>query len=301
MNLLVTGAWKCDQNQIAQLEQLGHKVVFMQFESDALPVEPQWVEGVVCNGLFLHHDIAQFSNLRHIQLTSAGFDRVPMEQIRQRQIPIFNARGVYGIPMAEFALSGVLQLYKHSRYFTENQRAHSWNKRRDLLELWGRTVCIVGCGNIGQECAKRFAAFGCRVIGVDVWEGQAPCIEKVYPVSGLQEVLPQSQIVVLTLPLTEQTRHLFDEKIIASMAPGAVLVNIARGGVVDTAALIAGLKTHLGGAVLDVLEEEPLGAESPLWDMENVILTPHNSFVGDGNTGRLNQVILENLKNASCV
>ena len=301
MNLLVTGAWKESQNPIAQLEQMGHEVVFMQFESDALPVEPQWVEGVVCNGLFLHHDIAQFSNLRHIQLTSAGFDRVPMAEVNRRGIAIFNARGVYSIPMAEFAVGGVLQLYKQSRYFTENQKCHGWNKRRDLLELWSKQVCIVGCGNIGQECAKRFGAFGCRVIGVDVFEGEVPHIEKLYHISRLQEALRESAVVVLTLPLTEQTHHLFSEKTLAAMAPGSILVNIARGGVVDTTALIAALKTHLGGAVLDVVEEEPLGAESPLWDMDNVILTPHNSFVGDGNGCRLNQVILENLKNASCV
>ncbi len=297
MNILVTGAWRCTQEQIDEIRALGHEVIFMQNESDALPVEPEWVEGMVCNGLFLHHDINLFSNLQFIQLTSAGFDRVPMEEVNRRGIKICNARGVYGIPMAEFAVAGVLQLYKQSRFFYENQKKREWNKNRNLLELWGRQVTIVGCGNIGQECAKRFSAFDCRIVGVDIFEAELPHIASMVHISRLQEVLPQSDVVVLTLPLTEQTRHLFDEKVISAMKPGAVIVNIARGGVVDTDALAAGLQTHLGGAVLDVFEEEPLQADSPLWEMDNVLISPHNSFVGDHNGQRLARVILDNLQN----
>lgn len=297
MNLLVTGAWRCTKEQLDQLRQKGHTVEFMQNESDPLPVDPQWVEGLVCNGLFLHHSIDLFTRLRFIQLTSAGFDRVPMAEVERRGIKICNARGVYGIPMAEFAVAGVLQLYKQSRFFAENQKAHGWNKHRGLLELWGRQVTVVGCGNIGQECAKRFAAFDCRVVGVDIFEAQLPNIEKMYHISRLQEVLPQSDVVVLTLPLTEQTRHLFNKEAFDGMKKGAILVNIARGGVVDTQALVSALDSHLGGAVLDVFEQEPLAPESPLWDMENVLVTPHNSFVGDHNSQRLAAVILNNLEN----
>lgn len=297
MNILVTGAWKCTQAQLDEIRALGHSVIFMQNESDALPVEPEWVEGMVCNGLFLHHDINLFSNLQFIQLTSAGFDRVPMEEVNRRGIKICNARGVYGIPMAEFAVAGVLQLYKQSRFFYENQKKREWNKNRNLLELWGRQVTIVGCGNIGQECAKRFSAFDCRIVGVDIFEAELPHFASMVHISRLQEVLPQSDVVVLTLPLTEQTRRLFDENVISAMKPGAVIVNIARGGVVDTQALIKGLQTHLGGAVLDVFEEEPLQADSPLWEMDNVLISPHNSFVGDRNSQRLARVILENLQN----
>ena len=296
MNILVTGAWKCTEEDLNTIAAMGHQVVFMQQEREALPVEPAWVEGMICNGLFLHHDMGLFPNLRFIQLTSAGFDRVPMDEVNRRGIRICNARGVYGIPMAEFAVSGVLQLYKQSRYFTENQKSHGWNKHRDLAELWGKQVAIVGCGNIGQECAKRFAAFDCRVVGVDIFEGELPNISKIYHISRLPEVLPNSDVVVLTLPLTEQTKHLFGTDTFAAMKQGAVIVNIARGGVVDTQALIHALQTRLGGAVLDVFEEEPLNPENPLWDMDNTIVTPHNSFVGEGNSQRLADVILSNLK-----
>ena len=120
-------------------------------------------------------------------------------------------------------------------------------------------------------------------------------MEKMYHISRLREVLPHSDVVVLTLPLTEQTHHLFSKDAFGMMKPGAILVNIARGGVVDIAALVEALDSHLGGAVLDVFEEEPLNENSPLWDRENVIATPHNSFVGDGNQSRLASVIFKNL------
>lgn len=297
MNILVTGAWKCTQEQLDEIRALGHKIIFMQNESDALPVEPEWVEGMVCNGLFLHHDINLFSNLQFIQLTSAGFDRVPMDYIREKGIAIRNARGVYSAPMAEYALGGVLQLYKQFSFFRDNQKQHRWEKHRGLLELTGKQVCIVGCGSVGSECAKRFQAFGCSVAGIATGSRTQPYFDAVKPLDALDEVLAEADIVVLTLPLTEKTRHLFDAARFGRMKPGAVLVNIARGAVVDTEALVQALRAgRLGGAVLDVFEEEPLGEDSPLWDMEHVIITPHNSFVGDNVQQRLTDLIIEGLR-----
>jgi phosphoglycerate dehydrogenase-like enzyme len=198
--------------------------------------------------------------------------------------------------MAEFALSGVLQLYKRSRYFAENQRLRRWEKHRGLLELAGKTVCILGCGSVGTECAKRFRAFDCWVVGVARSSRENPDYDEILPMEMLDTVLSRSDVIVLTLPLTEDTRHLMDRSRFAAMKPDSILVNIARGAVVDTDALISALEGHLGGAVLDVFEEEPLQENSPLWDMDHVVLTPHNSFVGEGNSDRLAGCILENLE-----
>lgn len=296
MNLLITGAWNASLRQLKKLEAMGHEVVLHQYEQDALPVDPDTVDGVICNGLFLHHPIEIFSSLKYIQLTSAGFDRVPMEYIRKKGICICNARGVYSIPMAEFALSGVLQLYKQSRFFWKNQEQNRWEKHRQLQELAGKHVCIVGCGSVGTACAKRFQAFDCCVTGIDKIVFENPFFDGMLPMEQLDEQLQTADIVVLCLPLTEETQHLMDGKRLQSMKAGAILVNIARGQIVDTKALISALENRLGGAVLDVFEEEPLPGDSPLWQMENVILTPHNSFVGDGNAERLFRVIMENLE-----
>ena len=296
MKILVTGAWKCTQEQLNEIERRGHTVVFMQNEKEELPCPYEDVEGVICNGLFLYHNIEKFTSLKFIQLTSAGFDRVPMDYVQERGIEIHNARGVYGIPMAEFALSGVLQLYKHSRFFFDNQKKREWKKQRGVLELFGKTVCIVGCGNVGTECAKRFQAFGCRVIGVDLFPRKDEAYEEIHPLLDIEGCLSKADVVILTLPLTEETRYMMNAKRFNAMKAGSVLVNIARGAVVEERALVESLEEKLLGAVLDVFEEEPLPADNPLWQKENVIITPHNSFIGDGNNERLYRVIQENLR-----
>ena len=291
MNLLVTGAWSDGKNCISKLEAMGHSVCFMQFEKDDLPCPYDWVEGVICNGLFLTHPIEKFTNLRYIQLTSAGFDRVDMDYVKAHGIEIHNARGVYSIPMAEFALCGVLQLYKQAAFFRENQKQHLWEKHRGLMELADKTVLIVGCGSVGNECAKRFKAFDCKIIGVDLFPREDSMYSEILPLDKLDEALTQADIVVLTLPLTEQTKHLMNEERFSLLKDGATLVNIARGAIIDTNALLNHID-RLTGAVLDVFEEEPLSTISPLWDKQNIILTPHNSFVSDQCAERLTDFTL---------
>ncbi len=268
----------------------------MQQEKDFLPCNYADVEGVICNGLFLYHDIKKFTSLKFIQLTSAGFDRVPMEEVNRRGIKIFNARGVYSVPMAEFALTGVLSLYKGFGFFGENQKKKAWVKNRNLIELYSQTVLIVGAGSVGTECAKRFKAMGCKVIGVDLFVREDDNFEIIYPLDKLDFALSKADVVVLTLPLTNETRSLFNANRFAVMKEGSVIVNIARGAVVDETALINALKQgKLLGACLDVFENEPLPPDSLLWDLQNVIITPHNSFVGNKNSQRLIEVIIENL------
>ena len=296
MNLLITGAWPDAKSHIEEIKAMGHQVAFLQQEADDLPCDPDWVEGIVCNGLFLHHPIALFPNLRFIQLTSAGFDRVDLDYVQAHNIEIHNARGVYSIPMAEFAVCGVLQLYKQSRFFYENQKAHKWEKHRGLLELYGKTVTILGCGSVGTECAKRFKAFGCRVIGVDIAVREDENYGKIHPLSALDALLPVTDVLILTVPLTNETMYIMNRDRIGLLPQNAVLVNIARGRIVDESALCDALRAHrIGGAVLDVFEEEPLSEANALWTLENVLISPHNSFISDRNGQRLDMLIMEAL------
>lgn len=297
MKFLITGAWQGAREHIPEIEAMGHEVVFLQQEKDALPVEPESVEGIIGNGIFLYHPIEAFTNLRYIQLTAAGFDRVPMDYVNEHGIAVRNARGVYSVPMAEFAAAGVLALYKRTILFHNNQKDHVWCKMRDLPELCGRNAAVFGCGSVGIHCAKRFAAFDMRVRGIDAVPGERPYFEEVLPVEESNQVLSESDVIVCALPLLSDTVHFFDDARFAAVKDGAVFVNISRGPVVDTEALIRALNGgKLSGAVLDVFEEEPLSADSPLWDMENVLVTPHNSFSGEGNARRLANLIFENLK-----
>ena len=298
MKLILTGAVSWSEEQIDELRNLGNEILYIQDER--LPLSEQSVdvaciEGVVCNGLFLYNNIADFKNLKYIQLTSAGYDRVPLDYINEHHIEIHNARDVYSIPMAEFAISGVLQLYKQTRFFYENQRSRVWKKHRNVTELYDKAVCIVGCGSVGTECAKRFKAFGCHVIGVDLYPRADENFEKIFSLEDFETVLNECSVVVLALPLTDKTEHLMNERKLRALKPETILVNIARGAVLDTDALI-NILPNIGGAVLDVFEEEPLSEDSPLWEMENVIITPHNSFVGEGNRRRLQNLILKNIE-----
>lgn len=301
MHLLITGAlWK-DPPFFKKLENLGHVISYVSNECIPLMeqgIDPSRFEGVICNGLFLYTPIEQFSNLRWIQLTSAGYDRMPMDYIHSHKIDIRNACNVYSIPMAEFILCGVLQLYKQSRFFAANQAKHKWEKHRNLLELGGKTVCIVGCGNVGTECAKRFKAMGCRVIGINRHICDDGTYHKIVGLDQLNKMLPYADVIILSIALSSETFHLFKREQFSIMKSDTVFVNISRGEIVDTAALIAALP-YIGGAVLDVFENEPL-TESKLWDMENVIITPHNSFCGEYNALRLQQLILERLKEKPC-
>ena len=168
MNLLLTGCFNYSNEQISVLQSLGCKIHFMQHENGVLPVTPSEVDAVVCNGLFLSHDIDQFSGLKYIQLTSAGFDRVPMEKVSQRGIKIHNARGVYSIPMAEWALFRVLEYYKQGVFFRKEQDGLRWTKHRGLREISGTKLAVVGAGNVGQEVAKRFQSLGVETTGFDI-------------------------------------------------------------------------------------------------------------------------------------
>ena len=297
MNLLITGAWAEASAYFTQIESMGHAVQFMEHEKDLLPCAYEWVEGVVCNGLFLHHSISLFTNLRYIQLTSAGYDRIPMEEINKRGIEFHNARGVYSIPMAEFAVAGVLDLYKSMGRFREQQKMHTWVKNRCLRELYGNRVVIVGCGSVGIECAKRFRAFGCVTVGVDTIVREEEVLDSIVAIDQLDAVLPEADVVVLALPLTEKTRGLFDQKRLSVLNEKCILVNISRGAIIDQKAL----EKWKGAAFLDVFEGEPLAKESPLWEKKNTILTPHNSFVGDGNGRRLGEIIVNHLRKASII
>ncbi len=296
MNLLITGAWGEGSKRIPEIEAMGHNTSFLQFEKEKLPCEYEWVEGIICNGIFLYHNIEKFVNLKYIQLTSAGFDRVPIEYIRSHNIRIHNARGVYSVPMAEFVVWGILDFYKKNKVFIENQNKHIWEKQRNLLELSNKTVCILGCGSVGIECAKRLKAFDTKVLGVDIVNVDVEFFDSFFSFDDIKSAIEISDIVIITLPLTEQTNCLFNDEIFDVMKKNSLLVNISRGGIVDTNSLIKALNNKLSGALIDVFESEPLDNASPLWDLDNIIITPHNSFVGEGNNERLYNVIIKNLK-----
>lgn len=294
--LLLTGCFKYSEEQFEQLRQLGYEISFIQQES--LPLDSSDIDATVCNGLFLSHDISTFSNLRFIQLTSAGYDRVPVDIIKERNIELYNARGVYSTPMAEWALFRVLEHYKQGVFFKKEQDACRWTKHRGLREIAGRKVAVIGAGNVGQEVAKRFLALDAETTGFDIHTNATPFFDKMQLTDNLENAIGEYDIIVVTAPLLPSTKGLISRKVLQNLKENAILVNIARGGLIDEMAMCDVLKEREDVfAALDVFEQEPLPMDSPLWKMDNVALSPHNSFVSDGNNQRMFDVMYHNLKN----
>lgn len=297
MNLLLTGCFSYTESQKEKLASLGYRIHFMQQEKDLLPLAAAEVDATVCNGLFLSHNIEEFSNLKFIQLTSAGFDRVPVDYIKAKGIVLHNARGVYSVPMAEWALYQVLEHYKQGWFFKNEQELHRWTKHRGLRELAGRRVAVVGAGNVGQEVAKRFGALGCHVTGFDIHTNGTPYFDEMALTTSLLERIGAYDVVVITAPLLPSTRGLISYDVMNGMKENATLVNIARGELIDQKSLVTAFTERKDlFAALDVFENEPLEEDSPLWKMENIAISPHNSFASDGNNARMFEVIYKNLK-----
>ena len=227
--------------------------------------------------------------LKWIHSTAAGVAQLMYPELRDSGIVVTNPSGVFSPPMAEHTMGLLLALARNFPDSTRHQdRSHwgqqdIWDKPQHLTELSGQVLLIVGFGSIGRELAKRARAFDMRVWGVTrSGKGDTTHAERIVPTSQLEEALPHADYVVIAAPETTETRHLIGAKQIARMKPGARLINIGRGSLLDEAALILALdKGALAGAALDVASVEPLPPESPLWKAPNLFITPHTSAVSD--------------------
>lgn len=296
MKLLLTGAFKYEESHLDRIRMMGYDLFFVQDERVPLDIDVSSIEVVVCNSLFLYHDIRHFEKLRCIQLTSAGIDRVPLDYIEDRGIVLFNAKDVYSIPMAEWVVLKVLEIYKKSREFHHAQINHQWEKQRELLELTDKIAAIIGFGSVGEEVAKRLKGFGVNTIGVGRRRIESPYLEEYFTIDQIEHVLEKSHIVVLTLPHTNETHHFLNSNRIDKMMDRSILINISRGGVLDESALLKAVKRDkFLGVALDVFEEEPLPTASPLWEQKKVFISPHNSFISDKVKERLFGLIMKNL------
>jgi phosphoglycerate dehydrogenase-like enzyme len=237
---------------------------------------------LVVSTLWRNTMAAAGGRLKFIQSISAGVDWYDKDVLRSHGIRLASAAGVNAAAVAEHAMALILALRRQLHLARDNQNARHWRPmaadiaaRED--ELGGKTLLIVGMGRIGGRLAQLAKAFGMRVIGIkrDPARGTEPA-DATYGRERLHEVLAEADVVALTCPLTPETENLIDAKAIAAMRPSAHLINVARGRVVDEAALTAALRAgHIAAAGLDVTREEPLPAASPLWALPNVIITPH--------------------------
>ncbi|TXK86190.1 D-2-hydroxyacid dehydrogenase [Paenibacillus sp. N3.4] len=239
----------------------------------------------------------QTPNLKWLQTLSAGVDKLPLQELAERNIVLTNARGVHTIQMSEFTLSLMLQWVRKTNLLHERQQQHMWDDQLSVGELYGKTIGIIGAGAIGEAVARKAKAFDMKVIGLNRSGVPHPAYDStVSGEEGLVYLLSQSDFVVLLLPSTAKTKGFMTKEHIALLKPNAFLINLARGDVLDEQALITALQERkLAGAALDVFQQEPLPADSPLWSMENVILTPHIAGSSARYTERVSSIFYHNL------
>lgn len=298
LSLLIAGNNVFTDKEIEDIAKLGYNVTTVQREDSPEIPSAEKYDVVICNWLFVRHDIQAFRKLKAVQLLSAGLDRIPMDYVKEHSIQVRNMRGIYDIPIAEFTIMAVLDVYKHSDYFYDNQRMCSWIKHRRLDELSDKTVCVFGTGSVGTEVAKKFSVFADQVIGVDLFPGEKPYFTEVVWIEKKKVALQKSDVVVITLPLTEKTYHMFSTDLLNTMKDNAILVNVARGALIDESALQKALNNgKFRAVIMDVFESEPLDESYWGWKAERVRIIPHNTFESKNNAERMKKQIMDNLKN----
>jgi glyoxylate/hydroxypyruvate reductase A len=245
--------------------------------------------------------LATRERLRWIQGTSAGVGRfVERIGLLDSDVIVTTASGVHARPLAEFVVLAMLMFGKNTLHLTRQQREHRWERHADE-EVRGKLVCVVGLGKIGREVARLVQAFDARVVGVVRDPGARAAdelgVERLVATADVDELLPEADVVVLATPHTPQTHRLIDARRLGLMKSSAILVNVARGDVVDEAALVDALRAgRLGGAALDVFEREPLPPDSPLWDLPNVFVSPHSASTVAAENERTVELFCRNLR-----
>ena len=231
--------------------------------------------------------LAQLPRLDWIHTASAGFNWVLIPEVVARPIRLTRTARVLDAPIAEYVVGTTLALLKGLPGLLEAQRARRWEREVDARGLLGATVGVIGAGAIGSAVAARFRPFGVRGVGVKRHPPPLAEFDEILAPHELDRLLTDSDVVVVACPLTPETRHLLGAREFALLRSNAVLVNIARGEVLVEADLVEALRERrFAAAALDVFSEEPLPATSPLWELDNVILTPHVSYVDPSNALR---------------
>ena len=275
--------------------------------------DPRWAHALeraeVAFGIFgdsaggLVEMLQRMPRLEWLQARNAGAGKLladALEHVPQegRRVTLTSSSGVHAGPLAEFAILGLLAFAKELPRVLADQRARRWPPQYPVGELRGRTLLLVGLGAIGTETARLAGAFGMYVVGVKRTPGgAAPYVDELHPASELRALVTRADAIVVALPATTATEGLLDAETLAAVKPGAVLVNVGRGSVIDEAALTERLRDGtLAGAALDVFAEEPLPGDSPLWGMDNVLITPHNVGLVEKEEARVVDLFCDNLR-----
>ena len=265
-------------------------------------LEREIVDAEVFYGFPSADVLRQAKALRWIQAPSAGVNFLQnLPELVDNDVVLTNTRGAHGPSIGEHTFALLFALTRHLPTSVQAQGEHRWawgDIYHTSREIWGRTMGIIGYGAIGRAVAQRARGFDMNVLAVDPHpEPGAPHVQETWGMERLPDLLAQSDVVVVSAPLTDESYHLIDAKALAQMKPDAYLIVVSRGGIVEEAALAEALKSgKLAGAGLDVTEVEPLAADNPLWDAPNLVITPHTAGDSTEKEQRCVEILRENLQ-----
>ena len=296
MKIVVYGHLAEDLQQMIREAMDGNTAIFPESEE---ALRKEGADAEIFYG-FCHERIFQFlPSLKWIQSSSAGMDGHLYPALRDSGVLLTNAAGLYGSHVADQGFALLLSLTRGIHHFVRNQDQKIWGgSKSSMIEIGGFTIGIVGMGGIGQHMANRAKGFDMYVISVDAYRKDKPdVVDELMPIEQLPDLMRRSDVVMIACPLTDETRSLINAENLSQMKPTAYLINVARGPIVDELALIDVLQRgKIAGAGLDVTEIEPLSQESPLWELDNVIITPHAAGGSQHRPRRTVEFFCQNLR-----
>ena len=293
MKVLITV--KISDEQLENIKSLGYEIIRISESKIKNCEEVDDADILVTYNPFKRLDISKMKNLKYIMLTSVGFDQLPKEKVIKQNIQVTNNRGGYSIPMSEWIVMCILEIYKKSKMLYKQQQDKVWHMDFGISELYGSRIGFLGTGTIAVEAAKRLNGFGVEIWGYNTNGREVEYFDRCFGKNQINEIFKNCDVVVSTMPCTENTIGMIDKDKFELMKQGSSFINVGRGKIVNEEDLIKYLDKFKGVA-LDVFEQEPLPKESPLWDADNVIVTPHNCWVSDKNDIRVEKLMYSNLK-----
>ena len=284
------------EEKFQKIRDLGYEVTYHRENIVTNNEDTDSADILVTYDPFKTLDISKMSKLKYIQTSSVGVDQIPKEKLLEREIIIANNKGGYSIPMSEWIVMYILQIYKNSKKFYEQQQNKKWKMNFKMTEIYGRKIGFIGTGTIATEGAKRLKAFGVEMWGVNTTGSDKKYFDKCFSTQDMDNVFKECDVVVCTIPATKDTIGIINKDKFKIMKEDSVFINVGRGNIVNEEDLINYIDKFRGVA-LDVFQKEPLEEGSKFWEFDNATITPHNSWVSDKNHERNFNMIYNNLKN----
>lgn len=297
MKVVLTKAQKFHDDIREKIKSLGYEIIDHGAETEEFTKEEYDCDVLVGLNPFQKSNVDKFTNLKLFQATSAGYDTIPVDELRKNGVIFCNARDVYSNQIAEFAVMRLLEIYKKAPMYLKQQMEHKWFREFRLQEITDKKVGILGTGSIGMQIARRLKAFDAVAIGFNRSGREAEYFDSIYKIDEFENMAGELDVIIVALPLNSGSEHIINRNILEKMHSKSVLINIGRGMSVDTEALADVLeKGSIMGAALDVFEQEPLPENSRLWALENLLISPHICSGSNYMNKRIYDLVYDNLK-----